>query len=62
MNHGRTGPDGVNQSVVAPVPGTLANASWPADFKKSEKRTVIVAPPPVWTRYIDSRLKQFPAH
>ncbi len=26
-----------------------------------EKRSDLVAPPPVWTRYLDSRLKQFVA-
>ena len=30
-------------------------APWPS----TEKRSDAPAPPPVWTRYIDSRLKQF---
>ena len=32
-----------------------AAAPWP----KSEKRSDAPPPPPVWTRYVDSRLKQF---
>ena len=30
-----------------------------APWNKSEKRSDAPAPPPVWTRYVDSRLKQF---
>jgi hypothetical protein len=30
-----------------------------ASWNKPEKRSDAPAPPPVWTRYIDSRLKQF---
>ena len=32
-------------------------APWPTP--RSDKRIDAPAPPPVWTRYIDSRLKQF---
>lgn len=34
-----------------------AAAPWPSP--RSDKRLDAPAPPPVWTRYIDSRLKQF---
>jgi hypothetical protein len=30
-----------------------------APWSKSEKQSDAPAPPPAWTRYIDSRLKQF---
>jgi len=42
---------------VVALPGAdhTANASW----GKSDKHHDSPAPPPVWTRYIDSRLKQF---
>lgn len=45
-----------NAKVVA-LPGTggEANPQW----GKTPKRQDTPAPPPVWTRYIDSRLKQF---
>ena len=48
---------GTPKSVSLPLPGTVqsANASW----DKSSGRQDAPAPPPVWTRYIDSRLRQF---
>ena len=44
------------QPKVIALPGTqTASTPW----GKPEKRADAPAPPPVWTRYIDSRLKQF---
>ena len=43
--------------VVAAPPGATGEAHTP--WGKPEKRHDTPAPPPVWTRYIDSRLKQF---
>jgi len=48
-------------------PGTVKASASPdtshpqetAPWTKTEKRSDAPAPPPVWTRYIDSRLKQF---
>ena len=39
------------------LPGITSESATP--WQKNEKRTESPAPPPVWTRYIDSRLKQF---
>lgn len=39
------------------LPGNDDRPAMP--WGKSEKRENHPAPPPVWTRYIDSRLKQF---
>ena len=39
------------------LPGTSGESNMP--WGKTEKRREHPAPPPVWTRYIDSRLKQF---
>ena len=46
---------GTVKASASPDPQTLQAAPW----TKSEKRSDAPAPPPVWTRYIDSRLKQF---
>jgi hypothetical protein len=46
---------GTVKMSASPDPHTLSAAPWP----KNEKRNDAPAPPPVWTRYIDSRLKQF---
>jgi hypothetical protein len=46
---------GVNKTVILPAPGDTPNTPW----GKAEKPHDAPAPPPVWTRYIDSRLKQF---
>jgi hypothetical protein len=47
---------GTVKPSASPDPHALSAApAWP----KSEKRNDAPAPPPVWTRYIDSRLKQF---
>jgi len=46
---------GTSKANPTPEPHALSAAPWP----KTEKRTDAPAPPPVWTRYIDSRLKQF---
>ena len=40
----------------ARVPQVSANPAWGKD---EQQRVLSPAPPPVWTRYIDSRLKQF---
>ena len=45
-----------NSKSLAP-PGNSGEANTP--WTKSQKRQDAPAPPPVWTRYIDSRLKQF---
>ena len=44
-----------NKSVI--LPGLTVESTTPWD--KNKKREEAPAPPPVWTRYIDSRLKQF---
>ena len=46
---------GTVKTSATPDPHTLSAAPW----SKTEKRNDAPAPPPVWTRYIDSRLKQF---
>ena len=43
--------------VSAAPPGTAQETTTP--WGKTEKGSQSPAPPPVWTRYIDSRLKQF---
>lgn len=52
--HATTNTGNVKTSA-SPDPHALSAAPWP----KNEKRNDAPAPPPVWTRYIDSRLKQF---
>ena len=42
-------------SAAAPTP---ASSAW-AQTVSGDKRPDAPQPPPVWTRYIDSRLKQF---
>ena len=39
------------------LPGATTESTTPWD--KNKQRREAPAPPPVWTRYIDSRLKQF---
>lgn len=46
---------GTMKPVVLPGMESKSNNPW----GKSAKREDTPAPPPVWTRYIDSRLKQF---
>ena len=46
---------GTVKTSASPDPHTLSAAPW----SKTEKRNDAPVPPPVWTRYIDSRLKQF---
>ena len=47
-------------SVKAPVSASSREENvLPAWGKPDTSRTLSPAPPPVWTRYIDSRLKQF---
>jgi len=43
------------KTITLPGSGSEAHTPW----GKTEKRHDTPAPPPVWTRYIDSRLKQF---
>jgi hypothetical protein len=50
-----TGNVNVKVSTSPDVHTTESVAAW----TKPEKRNDAPAPPPVWTRYIDSRLKQF---
>lgn len=54
--HATTTNTGTVKASASPDPQTLQAAPWP---KSTEKRSDAPAPPPVWTRYIDSRLKQF---
>ncbi|MDB5171947.1 MAG: hypothetical protein JWO87_1737 [Phycisphaerales bacterium] len=45
----------------SPTPGNALGTPW-GKWEKSDdphSPSAISAPPPVWTRYIDSRLKQF---
>ena len=46
----------VKTNPEARVPEVSAQPTWGKD---EEHRVLSPAPPPVWTRYIDSRLKQF---
>jgi hypothetical protein len=45
-----------NKTVSLSAPGGQTNTPW---GKADDKRPDTPVPPPVWTRYIDSRLKQF---
>ena len=47
---------GTVKASASPDPHTIQAA---APWSKPAKRDEPPAPPPVWTRYIDSRLKQF---
>ena len=54
--HATTTDSGTVKASASPDSShTQQAAPWP----KTEKRSDAPAPPPVWTRYIDSRLKQF---
>ena len=46
---------GSYKAVTLPGAGGETTSPW----GKNDKRRDTPAPPPVWTRYIDSRLKQF---
>lgn len=48
---------GTVKASASSDPHPCQAAPWPAP--RSDKRLDAPAPPPVWTRYIDSRLKQF---
>ena len=54
--HATTTNTGTVKASASPDSHTHRAAPWNA---RSEKRSDAPAPPPVWTRYIDSRLKQF---
>jgi len=53
--HATTTNTGTVKASASPDSHTPQAAPWP----RPEKRLDAPAPPPVWTRYIDSRLKQF---
>ena len=55
MKRQATTSTGTVKASASPDSQTLQAAPW----NKAEKRSDAPAPPPVWTRYIDSRLKQF---
>jgi hypothetical protein len=55
MEHQSEINSGVIKTVILPGTGGTADTPW----GKTEKPHDAPAPPPVWTRYIDSRLKQF---
>ncbi len=42
-----------------PTASVLGASQWGDHEPRADKATEASAPPPVWTRYIDSRLKQF---
>ena len=51
-----------SSGTVKPVTTSAASFDSPTPWAKTGKRDdapTAPAPPPVWTRYIDSRLKQF---
>jgi hypothetical protein len=51
-----------NSGTVKPVATSAPGFNSPSQWTKSDKGPEAPnapAPPPVWTRYIDSRLKQF---
>jgi hypothetical protein len=55
-----TNPSGSAKPVEAPVAPPVAQFGLSSPWVKDNKTdTDAPAPPPVWTRYIDSRLKQF---
>ena len=55
--HTTTTHSGTVKASASPGPShTQQAAPWPQTDKQ---RSDAPAPPPVWTRYIDSRLKQF---
>lgn len=47
---------GKSKSLSLSAPGGQTSTEW---GKTDDKRRDTPVPPPVWTRYIDSRLKQF---
>jgi hypothetical protein len=53
--HATTAQTGTVKASASPDPHTLQAAPW----SKPDKPPEAPAPPPVWTRYVDSRLKQF---
>ena len=55
MKHESEARSGTVKEVSLPGSGSEANTPW----GKTQKQKEAPAPPPVWTRYIDSRLKQF---
>lgn len=55
MKHQQVKP-GTNQGLSLSAPGGQTNTQW---GKADDKPRDTPVPPPVWTRYIDSRLKQF---
>lgn len=52
----QTSGTGTKTAPEAPMQQAPAFPAW---GKPDDKRDPSPAPPPVWTRYIDSRLKQF---
>lgn len=48
---------GKNKGLSLSAPGGQTNTQWAKEA--DDKRRDMPVPPPVWTRYIDSRLKQF---
>jgi len=54
--HATTTNTGTVKASASPDHHTPQAAPWP---RPEKKRLDAPAPPPVWTRYIDSRLKQF---
>lgn len=51
---------GTVKSSVSNDPRTLQASPWTkTDWPKADKQSDAPPTPPVWTRYIDSRLKQF---
>ena len=62
MKQARQDEDVTKPSKAAtPPPGVYAEPAWPAMKSDQPHKSSVVGPPPVWTRYIDSRLKQFSA-
>lgn len=60
MNPASTRPSGNAKPVEAPAMPPAAHFGLSSPWLKNTKTDADApAPPPVWTRYIDSRLKQF---
>ena len=57
MKRDATTTTGTVKASASPDPHTIEQSA--PGWNKPEKRNDAPAPPPVWTRYIDSRLKQF---
>jgi len=59
MKQPSTNTSGSVKPVAPSAAGFDSPAQWSKTTEKRQEGREAPAPPPVWTRYIDSRLKQF---